>query len=174
MNVGSRLGHYDVTTFIAEGGIGQIYKAWGHWMDWEGLNAPVCYRRAFGREIMKANNDAKFTLIELLIVVAIIGIIPAIAVPGLLPARMAGSEASAMGSVRALIGAQSIYAATSSSGFYSPSLANVATTQTIAGGDGFIGPDLGTDPSLKSVYSVALTAGAAAAGGAPARATPIQ
>ena len=108
-----------------------------------------------------------FTLIELLIVVAIIGVIAATAVPGLLRARMAGNEASAIGSLRAVNGAQSTYAASCGSGFYAPSLANLATPPTVLGGDGFIGPDLGADPSLKSSYTVALTAGAAAAG-APA------
>ncbi len=105
-----------------------------------------------------------FTLIELLIVVAIIGIIAAIAVPGLLRARMSGNEASAIGSLRAVNSAQSIYAASCGSGYYAPTLVNLATAPTVAGGDGFIGPDLGSDPSLKSSYTITATSGAAAAG----------
>ena len=95
---------------------------------------------------------------------AIIGIIAAIAVPGLLRARMSGNEASAIGSLRAVNSAQSTYAASCGSGYYAPTLVNLATAPTVAGGDGFIGPDLGSDPSLKSSYTITATSGAAAAG----------
>ena len=53
-----------------------------------------------------------FSLIELLIVVAIILIIAAIAIPNLLKSRMAANEASAVGSMRTLNTAEVTYAAT--------------------------------------------------------------
>jgi len=116
---------------------------------------------------MKVSDSDGFTLIELLIVVAIIATLGAIAVPGLLRARMSGNETSAIVSLRAINSAQSIFAASCGSGFYAPSLVLLGTPPTVGGGDGFIGTDLAADPSMKSSYAVQLTAGAAASGAPP-------
>ena len=65
-----------------------------------------------------------FSLIELLIVVAIIGIIAAIAIPNLLASRRAANEGSAQSSCRTLHSSEAVYQATQGNGDYG-TLANL-------------------------------------------------
>ncbi len=96
-----------------------------------------------------------FTLIELLIVVAIIGIIAAIAVPGLLRARMSGNEASAIGSLRSINSSESTYSSSCGGNGYAQSLADLSKAPA-GSTQGFISPDLSTNGVIKSGFVVNL------------------
>ncbi len=116
-----------------------------------------------------------FTLIELLIVVAIIGIIAAIAIPNLLRARVSANEAQAIGDTRAVMSAAATYASTNC-GFFAPNLScmtndgggSICIPNYPVNGPQFLGADLARPtPYLKSGYNRDYaTAGAAAGVGA--------
>jgi type IV pilus assembly protein PilA len=105
-----------------------------------------------------------FSLIELLIVVAIILIIAAIAIPNLLKSKMVANEASAVESLRTIDTGETTYAASCPDIGYSATLVELNAGALCASGKNIIDNILGaSDPSSKSgyvfTYTVAPTAG---------------
>jgi type IV pilus assembly protein PilA len=91
-----------------------------------------------------------FTLIELLMVVAIIGIISALALPGLLRARISANEASAVQTLRTLVSAQTTFAGSCGNNGYTTLLTTLVSER-------FASPDLDITP--RSGYRFQLVQG---------------
>jgi prepilin-type N-terminal cleavage/methylation domain-containing protein len=112
---------------------------------------------------MNSRVDARgFSLIELVIVVGLIGVIAATAMPGLFRARVSGNEASAIASMRGILSAQHDFAALSQ-GFAD----DLATLGSICPGGAapFISSDLNSNGAVKSGYAFSVFAAAGAVAG---------
>lgn len=94
-----------------------------------------------------------FTLIELMIVVAIIAIIAAIAIPNLLRSRLQSNESAAIANLKTTVGAETAFAA--ANGGYTPDFADLNTAAD--GGPAYLDIELGA--GIVQGYNYALDAG---------------
>lgn len=100
----------------------------------------------------RVRHEVGFTLVEVLIVAAIISALAAISVPGLIRARRASLESAAMASMRTITSAQATYASACARGGYAQSLDDLAKAP--AGGvQLFISPDISSNGTTKSGYT---------------------
>jgi prepilin-type N-terminal cleavage/methylation domain-containing protein len=99
------------------------------------------------------------SLVEVLIAVAIVGVLASIAVPALLGARRHANQTAAMASLRAVADAQQVYAASCAAGAYASRLSHLAEPPA-GGGEGFLAPDLAaSDRVVKSGYVITMARG---------------
>jgi type IV pilus assembly protein PilA len=99
-----------------------------------------------------------FTLIEILIVLAIVGVLASIAVAGYRSARIRGSESSAITTLDSINKAQFAYAQTCGNQRFAPTLMSLGVPVPGSGAP-FLSPDLSrSDPLVKSGYLIQMSA----------------
>ena len=104
-------------------------------------------------------NESGFTLIDLLFVIALIGLLSTLAIPGLMKARGAAQAASALGTIRVINSGQLSYAISCGLGFYAPDLPTLAK-KPAGSVEGFVAAELGTGLTVNRsgyVFSMAIT-----------------
>ena len=114
----------------------------------------------------RTQRDDGFTLVELLIVVAIIGILAAIVTAQLIKARAAANESATISSLRAIATGQMSYASSCGRNSYASTLPTLGSP--VPGTVPFLSPDLtGNAVIVKSGYQITMTASTAANAGQP-------
>lgn len=131
-----------------------------------------------GTATIGVKREDGFTLIDMLFVIAIIGLLSTIAIPGLMRARGAAQSSSALGTMRVVNSAQLSYAIMCGLGFYAPDFPTLAVKPPGAV-DAFLPPELATGLTFfKSGYTFSMAgtanpgAPATCNGLAPGLATP--
>jgi type IV pilus assembly protein PilA len=103
-----------------------------------------------------ARGESGFTLIDMLFVIALIGLLSTLAIPGLMRARGAAQSASAVGSLKVINSAQLSFAISCGLGFYSPDLETLGDAPP-SSTEGFLPPEMSSGPTfIKSGYTFSM------------------
>lgn len=112
---------------------------------------------------MRTRKADGFALIDILFVLAIMGVLCTIALPRLMLARQSAGAASAIGSLRALHSAQLTFALTCGGGFYAPNLTTLGHAPA-GSREGFVSANLATSDSVNRAGYIIQLEGVAYAG----------